>query len=41
MGDTELCYLTADEAISAFKLKKLSPVELLDAVIDQSQKNFS
>ena len=38
MGDTELCYLTADEAISAFKTKKLSPVELIDAVIDQSQK---
>jgi amidase len=30
--------MTADEAISAFKAKTLSPVELVDAVIDQSEK---
>ena len=38
MSDNELCYMTADEAISAFKAKTLSPVELVDAVIDQSEK---
>ena len=38
MSDNELCYMTADEAISAFKAKTLSPVELVDAVIDRSEK---
>ena len=38
MSDNELCYITADEAISAFKAKTLSPVELVDAIIDQSEK---
>ena len=38
MSDNELCYMTADEAISAFKAKTLSPVELVDAVNDQSEK---
>ena len=38
MSDNELCYMTADEAISAFKAKTLSPVELVDAVIGQSEK---
>ena len=37
MDQTELCYLTADEAISEFKAKKLSPVELIDAVIDRTE----
>src|SRR5258708_5182156 len=31
--DLDLCYLTATEAIAAFKAKKLSPVELLSAQI--------
>ena len=38
MDQTELCYLTADEAISNFKAKKLSPVELIDAVIDRTER---
>ena len=31
--DLDLCYMTATEALKAFKEKKLSPVELLDAHI--------
>ncbi len=31
--DTNLCYVTAVEARAAFKARKLSPVELMDAVI--------
>ena len=38
MSDNELCYITADDAISAFKAKKISPIELVDAVIHQSEK---
>lgn len=38
MSDNELCYMTADDAISAFKAKKISPIELVDAVIHQSEK---
>ena len=34
---TELPYLSATEAIASFKTKKLSPVELLQAVIDQAE----
>ena len=34
----ELCYLSAIEAISMFRQKKLSPVELMTAVIDQSER---
>ena len=34
----ELCYLSATEARRLFKSKKLSPVELLQAVIDQAGK---
>lgn len=33
--DLDLCYLAATEAIKAFKAKKLSPVELLDAQISR------
>ncbi len=32
-ADLELCYLTATEAIDQFKAKKLSPAELMKAVI--------
>ena len=34
----ELCYLSATEALSKFKNKTLSPVELIKAVIDRSEK---
>ena len=33
MADIDLCYLTATEAIARFKARKLSPVELLQALI--------
>lgn len=35
---SDLCYITASDAIDAFKAKTLSPVELMQAVIDQSEK---
>ncbi|MGD0076835.1 MAG: amidase [Candidatus Binataceae bacterium] len=35
--DLDLCYMTATEALAQFKLKKLSPVELLKALIARSQ----
>jgi Asp-tRNA(Asn)/Glu-tRNA(Gln) amidotransferase A subunit family amidase len=38
METSELCYISADDAIAAFGTKKLSPVELMQAVIDQSEK---
>ena len=38
MSDLELCYLPATEAIARFKAKKLSPVELMQAVIDRAEK---
>ena len=31
--DLDLCYLTATEAIDQFKAKKLSPVELMKALL--------
>ena len=34
----ELYYLSATEALSKFKNKTLSPVELIKAVIDRSEK---
>ena len=37
MADKELCYLSATEALSQFKSHKLSPVELLDALIERHQ----
>lgn len=37
MADKDLCYLTATEALSLFKKKKLSPVELMKAVIKQAE----
>jgi Asp-tRNA(Asn)/Glu-tRNA(Gln) amidotransferase A subunit family amidase len=35
--DEDLCYITATEAIAAFKARTLSPVELMTAVIARSQ----
>jgi len=37
MTDDELCYLSATEALMLFKARKLSPVELLDAVIRRGE----
>ena len=37
-SDTELCYLTAGEAVKEFKAKRLSPLELMDAVIARSEQ---
>ena len=33
MTDLDLCYISAVDAIAAFKARKLSPVELMQAVI--------
>ena len=33
MADSELCYLSAHEAIARFKARTLSPVELVEALI--------
>jgi Asp-tRNA(Asn)/Glu-tRNA(Gln) amidotransferase A subunit family amidase len=38
MSDTELCYLQATEALKLFKAKKLSPVELVTAVIARAER---
>ena len=35
MTDTDLCFLSATEALTRFRSKELSPVELLDAVIER------
>jgi amidase len=37
MTDDELCYLSATEAVALFKARKLSPIELLDAVIRRGE----
>lgn len=37
-SESELCYMTATEAIQAFKKKQLSPVELMKAVIARSDE---
>ena len=37
MSDTELCYLTATEALARFRAKTLSPVELMRAVIARAE----
>jgi Asp-tRNA(Asn)/Glu-tRNA(Gln) amidotransferase A subunit family amidase len=37
MSDIELCYLSATEALSLFRSRKLSPVELLRALIDRAE----
>jgi Asp-tRNA(Asn)/Glu-tRNA(Gln) amidotransferase A subunit family amidase len=36
MGTDELCYMSATEALRLFKAKALSPVELLDALVDRA-----
>lgn len=38
MSDLDLCYMPATEALSLFRKKKLSPVELMTAVIDRAEK---
>ena len=38
MADKDLCYMSATEALSLFKRRWLSPVELMHAVIDRSEK---
>jgi Asp-tRNA(Asn)/Glu-tRNA(Gln) amidotransferase A subunit family amidase len=37
MSDSDLCYISATDAIARFKAKTLSPVELVDAVIDRAE----
>jgi Asp-tRNA(Asn)/Glu-tRNA(Gln) amidotransferase A subunit family amidase len=37
MTDESLCYLSATKAIAAFKSKELSPVELMQAVVDRAE----
>ena len=37
-ADLDLCYMTATEAISKFKAKELSPVELMAAVIARCEE---
>ena len=37
MSDLDLCYMPASEAIKRFKAKKLSPVELMEAVIRRAE----
>lgn len=37
MSDLDLCYMSATEALSLFRKKKLSPVELMTAVIDRAE----
>lgn len=38
MSDEDLCYLTATQALSRFKSRKLSPVELLDALVGRAEQ---
>ncbi len=37
MNDTDLCYLGATEALKMFRKKKLSPVELMNAIIKRTE----
>ena len=37
MSDTELCYLSATEALSRFRNRSLSPRELLEALIRRAE----
>ncbi|QGX97403.1 amidase [Roseovarius faecimaris] len=37
MSDTDLCYMGAAEAVALFKARKLSPVELMQAVIARAE----
>ncbi len=38
MSDQDLCYMTATEALASFKARKLSPVELMQAVIERAER---
>jgi Asp-tRNA(Asn)/Glu-tRNA(Gln) amidotransferase A subunit family amidase len=38
MSDDDLCYLTATQARARFRARKLSPVELLDALIARAER---
>ncbi len=38
LSDVDLCYLTAEEAIAAFKARELSPVDVMKAVIARCEK---
>ena len=37
MSDAELCYLSAAEALRLFRKKKLSPVDLMEAMIRRAE----
>ena len=37
MSDTDLCYMSASEALTRFEQRTLSPVELMQAVIDRAE----
>ena len=37
MSSDDLCYMSASEAIKQFRALSLSPVELLDAIIDRAE----
>lgn len=37
MSDSDLCYLSAAEALAAFKARRLSPVELMSALIARAE----
>ena len=38
MSGDDLCFQTATEVIAAFKARTLSPVELMDAIIDRCER---
>ena len=38
MTDLDLCYMPASTALELFRKKKLSPVELMQAVIARAEK---
>ena len=38
MSDLDLCYMSATEALALFRARKLSPVELMKAVIGRAEK---
>ena len=38
MTDDDVCYLTAGEALALFRTRKLSPVELMAAIIDRAAR---
>ena len=40
MSSDDLCYMSASEAIKQFRALSLSPVELLDAIIDRAESGY-